>query len=152
MSSKEVCHPISRTDSVISWAIPTSSWWLGAYFIFMFLWTWGVFSGVQRYSTSECSNNQSNDSSHSFAMVLSSPHHPSQHRFQSHRPCCSSAHLLHPSRHSMSLLFHLPRLPCPPSHTTPPRCLVAPMVLFPPNPRPSRESRPPAYPDPRFNT
>lgn len=32
-----------------SWVIPTSSWWLGAYYIFMFLWTWGVFSGIQRY-------------------------------------------------------------------------------------------------------
>ena len=37
-----------RTDSGISSVIPTSSWWLGAYYIFMFLWTWGVFSGVQR--------------------------------------------------------------------------------------------------------
>jgi Plasma-membrane choline transporter len=37
-----------EADSVMSWAIPTSSWWLGAYFIFMFLWTWGVFSGIQR--------------------------------------------------------------------------------------------------------
>ena len=32
-----------------TWVIPTSSWWLGAYYIFMFLWTWGVFSGIQRY-------------------------------------------------------------------------------------------------------
>ena len=29
--------------------IPASSWWLGAYYIFMFLWTWGVFSGIQRF-------------------------------------------------------------------------------------------------------
>jgi hypothetical protein len=37
-------------DAGISWAIPASSWWLGAYYIFMFLWTWGVFSGIQRFS------------------------------------------------------------------------------------------------------
>ena len=46
---------ILQTDvSGISWAIPTSSWWLGAYYIFMFLWTWGVFSGVQRSVEVEC--------------------------------------------------------------------------------------------------
>ena len=37
-------------DAGISWAIPASSWWLGAYYIFMFLWTWGVFSGIQRFA------------------------------------------------------------------------------------------------------
>ena len=37
------------TDSAIPWVIPTSSWLLGAYYILMYLWTWGVFSGIQRF-------------------------------------------------------------------------------------------------------
>jgi len=36
----------------MKWIVESNSWVLGAYFILMYLWTWGVISGIQRATTS----------------------------------------------------------------------------------------------------
>lgn len=51
MFSRVFLRNYNVVEGGMSWAVPTSSWWLGAYYIFMYLWTWGVFSGIQRYLT-----------------------------------------------------------------------------------------------------
>jgi hypothetical protein len=49
MFSRVFLRNYNVVEGGMSWVVPTSSWWLGAYYIFMYLWTWGVFSGIQRY-------------------------------------------------------------------------------------------------------
>ncbi|KAK9320953.1 hypothetical protein V1517DRAFT_327853 [Lipomyces orientalis] len=41
------------TSGITSWILDQNSWVLGAWYILMYLWSWGVFSGVQRVATSE---------------------------------------------------------------------------------------------------
>ena len=37
---------------IVSWVLDPRSWGLGAFYIFMYLWSWGVISGIQRCTTS----------------------------------------------------------------------------------------------------
>ncbi|KAK9318678.1 hypothetical protein V1522DRAFT_348107 [Lipomyces starkeyi] len=41
------------TSGISTWILDQNSWALGAWYILMYLWSWGVFSGVQRVATSE---------------------------------------------------------------------------------------------------
>lgn len=37
---------------IVSWVLDPRSWALGAFYIFMYMWSWGVISGIQRGTTS----------------------------------------------------------------------------------------------------
>ncbi|KAJ8102884.1 hypothetical protein POJ06DRAFT_193228 [Lipomyces tetrasporus] len=41
------------TSGITTWILDQNSWVLAAWYILMYLWSWGVFSGVQRVATSE---------------------------------------------------------------------------------------------------
>ncbi|KAK9457817.1 hypothetical protein V1511DRAFT_455129 [Dipodascopsis uninucleata] len=42
---------VSNSSGLTIWILDKNSWLLGAWYIIMYLWTWGVFSGVQRVAT-----------------------------------------------------------------------------------------------------
>ncbi|KAK9462496.1 uncharacterized protein V1516DRAFT_621057 [Lipomyces oligophaga] len=45
-------HVVVGSSGFTTWVLDGNSWFIGAWYVLMYLWTWGVFSGVQRVTTS----------------------------------------------------------------------------------------------------